>query len=279
MKFRKTSIWFYLAAAVACIYSCTGFFKTDNKLSEYDNSIQQIKYQLSYNDVYFSSPNKENTIESTTELDNDKNDKKVVYLTFDDGPSARTAEILDILDEYNIKATFFIVCSDKESNKELLKRAHDSGHTIGVHSACHEYKTIYKSVDNFLSDFEVCFNYIKDITGESPSLFRFPGGSINNFNKKIAHEIIDEMTRRGFKYFDWNVCSDDATRSYNEESIYNKVVNGCKGRSSSVVLMHDSATKKETVAALKRIIPDLLEQGYVFEKLDENVKPIVFNIK
>lgn len=276
MKFKKTSILFYLAVAVACIYSCTGFFKSDNKLSEYDNSIEQIKYQLSYSDVYFSSPNNENTLESATDTENEK---KFVYLTFDDGPSARTAEILDILDEYKIKATFFIVCSDKESNKELLKRAHDSGHTIGIHSACHEYKTIYRSVYDFLSDFETCFNYIKDITGESPCLFRFPGGSINNFNKNVRHEIVDEMTRRGFKYFDWNVCSDDATRSYNEDIIYDKVVNGCKDRSASVVLMHDSSTKKQTVAALKRIIPDLLEQGFVFERLDENVEPIVFKME
>ncbi len=276
MKLKKLNKLFYLVISVICIYACTGFLSSDSKLSEYDNSIEQMKYQLSYNDVYFSTSNKENTVETATNTDSNK---KVVYLTFDDGPSARTEEILDILDEYNIKATFFIVCSDKESNKALLKRAYDSGHTIGIHSACHSYKTIYKSVDSFLSDFETCFNYIKDITGASPSIFRFPGGSVNSFDKNIVSDIIDEMKRRGFTYFDWNVCSDDATKNYTEDSIYNKVVKGCENRNSSVVLMHDSATKKETVAALKRIIPELLNQGFVFDKLSENVEPVVFKIK
>ena len=135
-----------------------------------------------------------------------------------------------------------------------------------------------KKVALILYSFKICFEYIKDITGESPSIFRFPGGSVNSYNKGICKELTDEMIRRGFTYFDWNVSSDDATKDSSEDKIFSKVVNGCNGRSSSVVLMHDSAPKKDTVSALKRIIPCLLEEGYVFDKLTENVKPTIFRI-
>ena len=139
--------------------------------------------------------------------------------------------------------------------------------------------TIYKIFDNFLKDFELCLEYIKDITGETPSIFRFPGGSVNSYNKNICKELIDEMTRRGFTYFDWNVSSDDAVKGYTEDSIYNNVINGCKKHTSSVVLMHDSTPKKATVSALKRIIPKLLSEGYTFDTLDADAQPTVFKIE
>ena len=142
-----------------------------------------------------------------------------MYLTFDDGPSARTLEILDILKEYNIKATFFILSDEKETSRDIVKRIYDEGHSIGVHSSSHAYEKIYKSVDHFLSDFEICLEYIKDITGEAPNIFRFPGGSVNSYNKDICKELTDEMTRRGFTYFDWNVSGEDATKNYSEKRL------------------------------------------------------------
>ena len=234
-----------------------------------------MEYQIGYADVY--SPNINDTAE---EINADADDEeKIVYLTFDDGPSNRTIEILDILNQYNVKATFFILKSDSEQSRNIIKRAYNEGHTIGIHSASHSYKEIYKSVDSFLADFEECFNYLQDITGCAPSIFRFPGGSVNNYNKNVRKDIINELLRRGFTYFDWNVSGDDATSSYTEESIYTSVIMGCKGRKSSVVLLHDSAKKTETVAALKRIIPDLIDMGYTFKPLTENIHPTVFKIE
>lgn len=274
-KTRKLII-LYFFVAMSFIFSVGGYFYIEEVPSEYESAMARLKYQLDYSNVYAASD--VYSSENEKAVQSDSNNDKTVYLTFDDGPSPRTIEILDILKKYNIKATFFILSDDKESSKDIVKRIYDEGHSIGVHSASHDYEKIYKSVDHFLNDFKKCFDYIKDITGESPGIFRFPGGSINSYNKSICKELTDEMIRRGFTYFDWNVSSDDAVKGYTEESIYNNVINGCKKHSVSVVLMHDSAPKKATVAALERIIPELLDQGYTFDQLDETAQPTVFKI-
>lgn len=273
MKRRLFKTFLYLACAVFAVSAADTAFAQDT--AAFVQAVGRLEYQLAYPHLY-AGVTRDDAQQIST--DSDKT-QKTVYLTFDDGPSARTEEILDILEQYNIKATFFVVNNDSEKARQTLARAYSEGHTIGVHSASHSYKEIYKSVDSFLQDFDSCFSYITQITGESPSIYRFPGGSVNNHNKDVRLDIADEMYRRGFVYFDWNVSSDDATKSYSEDSIYRKVVDGCRDRTVSVVLMHDSATKKETVAALKRIIPDLLNQGYVFDKLDINAQPTVFKMK
>lgn len=272
LKTRKKLLLYFFAALIT-ISSAGGYFYMEEETSEYEKAISRIEYQLGYSEVYSAKNSK-----TAKEVQTVSSDSKTVYLTFDDGPSPRTLEILDILKEYNIKATFFVLSDEKESSKEIVKKIYDEGHAIGVHSASHNYETIYKSVDHFLKDFEICFEYIKDIIGEAPGIFRFPGGSVNSYNKDICKELTDEMIRRGFTYFDWNVSSDDAVKGYTEESIYNNVINGCKKHSTSVVLMHDSSPKKATVAALKRIIPELIEQGYTFDRLDESAQPTIFRI-
>ena len=272
---KRTGLCLYFLFAIIFVFVTGGYFFIEEEPAEYQEIISRMEYQLGYKTVYSINDNITKPVNSSTGNTQDK----VVYLTFDDGPSPRTIEILDILKEYNIKATFFILSDEKDSSKEIVKRIYDEGHSIGVHSASHSYETIYKSVDNFLKDFEICLEYIKDITGETPNIFRFPGGSINSYNKTICKELTDEMTRRGFTYFDWNVSSDDAVKGYTEDSIYNNVINGCKNRTSSVVLMHDSTPKKATVAALKRIIPQLLSEGYTFDTLDADAQPTVFKIE
>jgi len=275
LKQRKT-IFLYFSFAAIFVFAISGYFYTE-KTSEYQKNIDKIQYQLKHQSVYAIKKDFTPTDEKAVQTAG--GDTKTVYLTFDDGPSPRTLEILDILKEHNIKATFFILSDDKETSKEIVKRIYDEGHAIGVHSASHAYEKIYKSVDHFLSDFEICFNYIKDIIGEAPNIFRFPGGSVNSYNKDICKDLVNEMTRRGFTYFDWNVSSDDAVKGYTEESIYNNIINGCKNKSVSVVLMHDSAPKKATVAALKKAIPELIRQGYIFDRLDETAQPTVFRIE
>ncbi|MBP1553067.1 MAG: polysaccharide deacetylase [Oscillospiraceae bacterium] len=276
MSKKLYTLFFYFGLALFCIHSCTGFYTLEDCPNEYEKAIAQLQYQIGYTGLYHSRS--ADNLKEMSAVNND-GDIHTVYLTFDDGPSQRTVEILDLLQEHNIKATFFIVSGNCTADRDIIKRIYDEGHTIGVHSASHSYKEIYSSVDAFLKDFEICYDYIENITGEAPVIFRFPGGSINNYNKKICKELINEMGRRGFTYFDWNVSSDDATKHSDEGSIYSKVMKGCKGRTSAVVLMHDSAPKKDTVAALKRIIPELLEQGFVFDRLSENVQPTVFKIE
>lgn len=262
----------YLFVAAVVVHCFSGYYISAQPSAQHEINLARMKYQLDYQNMYCVSDKTSAVSAKTAE------DEKTVYLTFDDGPSLRTEEILDILDQYDIKATFFVIYNNSDKAREIISRAYSSGHTIGVHSTSHSYKEIYKSVDSFLKDFDTCFEYLKNITNDIPSIFRFPGGSVNSFNKAVRKDIADELSRRGFTYFDWNVSGEDATKNYSEESIYTNVMMGCKGRNHSVVLLHDSAGKTETVAALKRIIPDLLEQGYTFKALDENAQPTVFKI-
>lgn len=197
---------------------------------------------------------------------------KVCYLTFDDGPSDNTNEILDILKENNIKATFFIVGWCVDGREDILKRIADEGHTIGIHTYSHDYEEIYASVDAYTNDFEKAYNVIYDTCGVKPWLFRYPGGSYNNFNKDNADKIISEMDNRGFTYFDWSCATSDATVG----STYDSCMENFKDSLNSnyeTVLMHDS--KEVTLEYLQDLIDYAASEGYSFETLD-TADPIHF---
>ncbi len=204
-------------------------------------------------------------------------DKDYVYLTFDDGPSQYTDSILYYLDRHNIKATFFVVPDNSEECARRMKKIVDAGHTIGVHSATHDYKQIYADVESYLTDFKLCYDRIYEATGVKCSLFRFPGGSINDFNEETRNAIIAEMTRRGFVYFDWNVDSNDAGGADWTE-MYVGVLDQISAANRAVVLMHDRDDRYNTVLVLEDIIKALLadERGYKLDRLTENTKPVQF---
>ncbi|MBE6037111.1 MAG: polysaccharide deacetylase [Clostridiales bacterium] len=216
-----------------------------------------------------------------------KNDKiayretGVMYLTFDDGPSARTEEVLNILKEKNVQATFFVLRGQGTYNKAMLQRMTEEGHTIGMHSSSHNYKKIYASVEAFLGDMYQNYLDIKNATGTAPTLFRFPGGSINAYNSGIYQEITAEMLRRGFIPFDWNISSQDAAAygPKDAETLAANVLNGAEGLSYGVVLMHDAGDKVTTVEALPAMIDGLAEKGWKFKALTPQVLPVVFNYR
>lgn len=196
---------------------------------------------------------------------------KVCYLTFDDGPSDNTLLILDILEEYDVKATFFVIGAAKT---EYLPMIAEKGHAIGVHSWSHNY-AIYRSVDSFFSDFQKISDEISGKTGITPEIMRFPGGSSNTISKSycvgIMRTLTNEVVNRGYSYFDWNVSSGDATTGYvPKERIVNNVLNGAKNKKTICVLMHDTAAKTTTVEALPEIIEGLIYQGFVFEVLTKD---------
>lgn len=207
----------------------------------------------------------------------DTGDKKIIYLTFDDGPSQKTLEVLNLLDLYEIKATFFVIYKDDEFSNSVYKEIVNRGHSIGVHSASHDYKKIYASVDAYLTDFNKMYQHIYELTGQKTTLFRFPGGSINSYNSGIYMEIIAEMTRRGFVYHDWNVSGQDASDKATDKTIYSMVTEQALRYDRSVVLLHDSSNRAATVKALPRIIDELYAKGYSFDKLDASVTPFLFS--
>lgn len=202
---------------------------------------------------------------------------KTAYLTFDDGPSGNTDIILQTLQEENVKATFFVVGTDDAGNLARMRRIVQEGHTIGMHSYSHSYKKIYASVEAFLKDMYQVFNLIKDTTGVTPTCFRFPGGSINSYNKAVYKDIKAEMIRRGFVPYDWNVSSGDAsTTKYTPEQLTGHVLNGIGSKSRIIVLMHDSSSKEDTAQAVRQIIIGIREKGFIFAPLDYQTKPILF---
>lgn len=194
--------------------------------------------------------------------------KKTAYLTFDDGPSKNTEKVIKILDKNNIKATFFIIGStlDKDGKQRLKKMAKD-GHAIGVHTYSHKYREIYSSVENFLEDFYMDYKIIYKSTGVKPCIFRFPGGSVNNFNKNTRREIKKEMERRGFTYYDWNVSGEDSVGSPSIYSIVKNIKKSFAKHDNPVILLHDGPTNDKTVSALPEIISAIKQEGYRFDVL------------
>lgn len=204
--------------------------------------------------------------------------EKVVYLSFDGGPSERTPEILKILKHYDVKATFFVSGKDSERDRQCLQDIVDSGHTIGVHSYSYDYKTIYSSVEAFLDDFAQEYYLIQDATGVSPQIFRFPGGSINAYNGHIYQEIISEMTRRGFVYYDWNCCIGEAVQSdVSTHALVENALNRAVFMRRVFVMSHDNTRFTNVVDALPCIIEGYREAGFVLEALTPEVKPVIFN--
>lgn len=195
------------------------------------------------------------------------------YISIDDGPSYHTNGILDVLAAHEVKATFFVVGVNISRYENELRRVAEEGHVIGMHSNSHELSDIYVSVEAFLDDFYICFKEIERVTGVTPTTFRFPGGSVNAYNGQIYQEIIAEMMRRGFTYYDWNVSAGDASSGANLSSARYAILNSFGEYTRSIALMHE---KTFTAEMLDQIIPVIKEAGYDFRMLTNDVKPVIF---
>lgn len=192
--------------------------------------------------------------------------EKICYLTFDDGPTKNvTPQILDILKEKDVKATFFILGKLAEVNGDILKRENKEGHLVANHTYSHDYAYLYTSPENLVNDIKKNQELLKRILGEEPSkIVRFPGGS---FNKKSFQRKINE---EGYHFVDWNCLNGDAEAlNVPEDKLFNNVKNSMGSQKHIVILMHDASTKQTTVRSLSRIIDYIKEQGYVFKTLDE----------
>ena len=179
---------------------------------------------------------------------------RYVYLTFDDGPSTYTDEILDILEQHNVKATFFVCGKPNAKYTDLYKRIVNDGHTLGMHSYSHKYSELYASLDSFKEDTDKLRIFLYETTGVWASFYRFPGGSSNTVSKVDMHELTDYLESSDVTFFDWNVSAGDDKAGANKDTIYANIVNNVPRFKHCVVLMHDAADKKSTVEALPEII-------------------------
>ena len=187
----------------------------------------------------------------------------VIYLTFDDGPSIYTEQLLDILGKYGIKASFFVIQSEY---LPLLQRIAEEGHTVAIHTYSHRYSTVYANDGAFLADMQKMQDVILQHTGSRTTLVRFPGGSSNTISRSYSYGIMRRLTQRlqamGYQYFDWNVDSMDASTAHSAEEVYRNVINGIGSKKYAVVLQHD--TQEFSIQAVEKIIVWGLCNGYTF---------------
>ena len=185
-----------------------------------------------------------------------------VYLTFDDGPSSNTDNILDILDTYGVKATFFVTGKEGAKAEASYRRIVEEGHTLGMHSYTHDYSVIYPSEEAFLEDMEKLQRYLYDVTGVQSTYIRFPGGSSNKVSDVDMRLLITDVHEAGMEYFDWNVSSQDASsKPLTKEEILDNCLNSIERFQNCIILMHDAGSKDSTVEAL----PELIEHIQAME--------------
>lgn len=195
--------------------------------------------------------------------------EKICYLTFDDGPSSNTGGVLDILKEYNAKATFFVIGEElTEENKPILERMKNEGHSIGLHAYNHVYKQLYANPDSLLADYEKLYSLLKEDYHIETALFRFPGGSTCSYLKPHRQVCMEELKKRGFSCFDWQVSGEDAVGSPTVESIQQEVFKRVFDYDTPIVLLHDGRGMRKTVEALPGILKRLQEEGYRFDSLE-----------
>lgn len=203
-------------------------------------------------------------VEPIRQPDRVEPDGNVIYLTFDDGPGAYTEQLLDVLSEYNVKATFFVTAANKDY-QWLIGRASREGHGIGLHTYSHKYDSIYASEEAYFDDLNQMQAVVEEQTGRKTTMIRFPGGSSNTvsaFNPGIMTKLAQDVTDMGFQYYDWNVLSGDAGETTDTETVVQNVMDGVSKHRISIVLQHD--IKSFSVDAVEKIVVWGLNNDYTF---------------
>lgn len=264
-------------ATDACDGDLTSKVKVTNNIDANKNGKYSVTYEVT------DEAGNSNSVERIVNVidkpvynynNNGGNSTGKIILTFDDGPSALTSTILDILDSEGVRATFFVT-QNVYSYPSTVQRAHNSGNVIALHTYTHNYATIYSSVDNYFSDLNKISDAVYNTIGVRPKYIRFPGGSSNTISRNycvgIMSTLTNEVLSRGYNYFDWNVDSNDAAGAVNNSNaIYSNVVNNLSHNKTNMVLMHDSGGHSATVNALRSIIQYGKNNGYTFGVIDDN---------
>jgi len=258
----------------------------EHSVQQYKDSVDRAEALLRINGGLQRESGAENQFDATEDTGEafadhaegtDSGALREVYLTFDDGPSIYTEELLDILAENDVKATFFVTGKDKENYGDTYRRIVEEGHTLGMHSYSHEYDTIYASLGNFQQDLEKLRDFLYEETGEVSNFYRFPGGSSNAVSQTNMQDMIDYLDAMGISYFDWNVSAGDASSiKVSSAQIVDRVMEQLPSHGEAVVLMHDAADKYSTVQAVPGLIEKIreLDDGTVFLPITEETIPV-----
>ena len=271
-RLKKMILWTIALAilipVIGCILLSVRVFQLKKQVAVLTEQLPVEEMQEEASGVYETTKVEESVKDTETKAEESakinpvKSSGKKVYFTFDDGPSSNTDQILDILKDYDVKATFFVVGKTDERSVKAYQRIVEEGHTLAMHSYSHRYDEIYESKEAFARDLNSLQEYLYETTGVWPRIYRFPGGSSNTVSKVDMQELIEYLTDIGITYFDWNVASGDAvSRTLPAETIVNNCLSGIEKQKESVILMHDASNKGTTIEALPRIIEAIQEQG------------------
>ena len=249
-------------------------------LKKYNENLALVETKITakakpVHELFYSDNLKKNVI--VNRVDNIYNSEyKRVFLTFDDGPSRSvTIPILDILKQYNIKASFFVLGSNAERYPEVIKRAYQEGHYIGNHGFTHVYKNIYASPQAVLDEYNWTETAIKNAIGDqnyNSRLFRFPGGTVGGKYGQIKSEAVNLLNQNNIAHVDWNALTGDSAGLTNVNDMLAYVESTIKNKTSIVILMHDNGAKKTTCELLPELIKWLQGKGYVFENIYDILK-------
>ena len=272
-RLKRRRVFFSIIAILVIILliiiiakSCTNSGSTPANSNEVNSNEPQF-----VNDVVFPEV-PEQTADLLSAIDK-KDGIKTCYLTFDDGPTnSVTTRVLDILREYNAKATFFTVGTLLEANPDTARRLYEEGHFIANHSYSHDYSDIYANGEDFMSEINKTAEIIKKITGDDnyPMIFRFPGGGYNSGKYGEAKQSYKKLLKeKGIRYCDWNALSGDAEGGTpTKEELVSRVKKTTSGKEDVVILMHDAAAKSVAADALPDILKYLISEGYTFKTLN-----------
>ena len=274
LKIVITIIILAIISIIICL--CIIFFQKDiveTGTNTVDIQAQNTIEQIQNEDGGQTKDTEFDTKKFINEIDNIYNGEegKRVFLTFDDGPSGEvTPHILDILKEYNIKATFFVLGNRVNANPDIVKRAYREGHYIANHGYSHKYSNIYKNVDSIIEEYNKTEDAIRKALNNpnySSHLFRFPGGSHGGPYESIKKEARKKLKEDGIAYIDWSALTYDAIGVNNTEEILKNLKETLNGWNNVVLLMHDAADKKITYESLDEVIEYLKEQRYAFKNI------------
>ncbi|MCY6355569.1 polysaccharide deacetylase family protein [Clostridium sp. ZS2-4] len=245
-----------------------------NELVQASDNFKNKNINTNINNISKTMADKkaENTTNDSTSSEIKLTGDKEVYLTFDDGPSKKvTPQILEILDEYNVKASFFIIGKSAKTYPDLVKEENASGHAVCNHTYSHNYEYLYSSPSNFIKDVEKCNDVLQSILGnKTNNIIRFPGGGF--YKKRAAYRELAKDKK--YKYIDWHVETGDARANHVPVdkllSNLKEEMNRCseKNKKHVVVLMHDLGTKQTTADALPQVIEYFKSLGYTFRTLE-----------
>lgn len=258
----------------------TGSQPVKERLSGADNRVPEVLEDSSFSEQGDGSPLDTVDVslpEEAGESDGrEQQNVKKVHLTFDDGPSIYTDDILDVLREYDVKATFFVNGREDENSLAMYRRIVEEGHTLGMHSYTHKYGEVYASKEAFIEDTLRLQKLLAETTGVTPMLYRFPGGSSNHVSSANINDLIDWLNGQGIAYFDWNISSGDSTSGgLSAQQIVNNCTNTIPNHEEPVILMHDSGAKRTTVEALPLVIEKIQAmEGVEITAITEDTEPV-----